>query len=133
MVSIFGFPGMHLPGISGIWSAGGSWHSLPSPGGDAAATPLKDTLVSMGAGLSSWQRAAWGEETHPCVLQLGQNALGAAIPNAHEWRQGTASPSVPVSCLILETWKPLGPGNAHVQRPCSVVERDLALRSEVLV
>ena len=47
--------------------------------------------------------------------------------------RGTASPGVPVSYLILETWKPLGPGSAHAQGPCSVVERELAWRLEVLV
>lgn len=51
--------------------------------------------------------------------------------------RGTVSPSVlicnPKSYLILETWKPVGSGSANAQRQCSVVERDLASESEVLV
>lgn len=50
--------------------------------------------------------------------------------------RGTVSPRVliwnPESYLILNTWKPVGPGNANTQRPCSVVERELTLESEVL-
>lgn len=37
--SVFGLSGTHLPSISGrFWSAGGSWHSQPSPEGDEAVT-----------------------------------------------------------------------------------------------
>lgn len=109
----------------------GSWHAQPSPGagggcGNAAATPLKDTLVSMGAGLSSWQRS------HIRVCHSpGTMPQGPVIPSTHEWRQGNSQSRR--ACVLFDlrnleafrTWKCSRPGAMQ----CGGKRTGLAIRS----
>ena len=73
---------------SAVQGPGGA--GMPSPvlggrGRNAAATPLKDSLVSMGASLSSWQRS------HIRVCHSpGTMPRGPVIPSTHEWKQGNS-------------------------------------------
>lgn len=126
VASVVSLGGTPLPGVSGFWRTGGSSWGICSSYGLCGSQSGLLAEGSLGRGPTFLGPAAQAECSRSPQSQASMNG-----------ERGTVSPSVliynPKSHLILETWKPVGSGSANAQRQCSVVERDLALESEILV
>lgn len=108
---------VQVPGVAGMPSQSGR--------GNAAATPLKDTVVSTGVSLSSWQRS----HIRVChSLRQCPGGLWSQAPmNGEQGNSQSRRACVLFDLRNLEITP--GPGSAHAQGPCSVVERELAWQS----